>query len=165
MRRLLYAGLFAALAVVASGFHVPVGPTKIFPFQHTINVLAGIAIGPWYGALAAAVAGTIRILLGTGTVFAFPGGIPGVICVGLMYRLLRKDFAGFFEPLGTGVVGAALSAYIVAPLVGREATLLFFQTAFLMSSVPGSVLGVLLVKAIRRVRHGEFLLGKECPKC
>lgn len=165
MKRLMYAGLFAALAVVASGFHIPVGPTKVFPFQHAINVLAGITIGPWYGALAAGIAGAIRILLGTGTVFAFPGGIPGVICVGLAYRFLRKDLAGLFEPVGTGLFGAALSAYLVAPLVGKEGTLLFFQTAFLASSIPGSILGLLLVKALRRISHGELFLQKECSKC
>lgn len=165
MKRFLYAGLFAALAVVASGFHIPVGPTKVFPFQHAINVLAGITIGPWYGALAAALSGTIRILLGTGTVFALPGGIPGVVCVGLAYRFLKRDLAGFFEPLGTGVVGAALSAYLVAPLVGKEGAFLFFQAAFLASSVPGSVLGVFLVKVLRRVWHGESLFGEECPRC
>lgn len=165
MRKLLYVGLFAALAVVASGFHVPVGPAKVFPFQHAINVVAGIMIGPWYGALAAGIAGMLRMLLGTGTVFAFPGGIPGAIVVGLAYRWLRRDLAGFFEPVGTGFLGAALSAYLVAPLVGREGTFLFFQAAFLASSIPGSVLGVLLVKVLRRVLHGEFPVGKECPRC
>ncbi|MEN3183578.1 MAG: energy coupling factor transporter S component ThiW [Atribacterota bacterium] len=165
MKRFLYAGLFAALAVVASGFHIPVGPTKVFPFQHAINVLAGITIGPWYGALAAALSGTLRILLGTGTIFALPGGIPGVVCVGLAYYFLKRDFAGFFEPLGTGVVGAALSAYLVAPLVGKGGTFLFFQVAFLMSSVPGSVLGVFLVKVLRRVWRNAVLFGEECPRC
>ncbi len=165
MKRLMYVGLFAALAVVASGFHIPVGPAKVFPFQHAINVLAGITVGPWYGALAACIAGIIRILLGTGTVFALPGGIPGAILVGLAYRFLKRDLAGFFEPLGTGAIGAALSAYLVAPLVGREATFLFFQSAFLASSIPGSVLGVLLVKALRRISHGELLSGRECSGC
>ncbi|MEN3202263.1 MAG: energy coupling factor transporter S component ThiW [Atribacterota bacterium] len=165
MHRLWYTGLFAALAVVASSFHFPVGPVKVFPFQHAINVLAGITVGPWYGALAAFVAGIIRILLGTGTVFAFPGGIPGVICVGLAYRFLKRDFAGFFEPVGTGVFGAMLSAYLVAPLVGRGGTLLFFQTAFLASSIPGSILGFLLVKALRRVLHKELSLEGRCSRC
>lgn len=165
MRQLLYTGLFAALAVVTSSLHFPVGPVKVFPFQHAINVLAGITVGPWYGALAAFVTGVIRILLGTGTVFALPGGIPGVICVGLAYHFLKKDFAGFFEPVGTGVVGAMLSAYLVAPLVGREGTLLFFQAAFLASSIPGSILGFLLVKALRRIWHEELSLEGRCSRC
>lgn len=165
MRRLLYTGLFAALAVVTSSFHFPVGPVKVFPFQHAINVLAGITVGPWYGALAAFVTGVIRILFGTGTVFALPGGVPGVICVGLAYHFLKKDFAGLFEPVGTGVIGAMLSAYLVAPLVGREGTLLFFQAAFLASSIPGSILGFLLLKALRRIWHKELSLEGRCSRC
>lgn len=153
LKPLLYTGLFAALAVVTSGFHVPIGPTKVFPFQHAINVLAGITIGPWYGALAASVAGVVRILLGTGTIFALPGGIPGVMVVGILYRFLRRDWVGFLEPLGTGLIGATLSAYLVAPLVGKAGTLFFFQTAFLASSIPGSIVGFLVLKVLRRTVH------------
>lgn len=165
MRQLVYTGLFAALAVIVSGFHIPVGPAKVFPFQHAINVLAGIALGPWYGALAAGVAGIIRILLGTGTIFALPGGIPGAIVVGLCYRFLRRDFAGLFEPLGTGFIGAALSAYLVAPLVGRTETFLFFEVAFLASSVPGSIVGVLVLKVLRRVIHVAPFCREEIHQC
>jgi len=165
LRKLLYAGLFAALAVVASGFHVPVGPAKVFPFQHAINVLAGITIGPWYGALAAGIAGIIRILLGTGTVFALPGGIPGALVVGLVYRLWRRDIAGFFEPIGTGIVGAFLSAYLVAPLVGKTGTLLFFQAAFFASSIPGSILGVVVLRVLRRTVHDALFCEEVSKRC
>ncbi len=151
LRLLAYTGLFAALGVVASFFHIPIGPTKVFPFQHALNVLAGITIGPWYGALAAAITGAIRILLGTGTVFAFPGGIPGVVMVAIFYHYFSKsEWAGLAEPLGTGPIGATLSTYFVAPLVGRAGTLFFFQSAFLASSIPGSIVGMVLFKLLRK---------------
>ena len=52
-RKTAYVAIFCALAVVSSGVSFPIGPTKVFPFQHAINVVAGIMIGPWYGGLAA----------------------------------------------------------------------------------------------------------------
>lgn len=161
VRFLAYTGLFVALGVIASGVHIPVGPTKVFPFQHALNVLAGITIGPWYGALAAFLTGILRIMLGTGTIFALPGGIPGVVVVGWFYHYVRRsDWMGLLEPVGTGPIGATLSTYVVAPLVGRSATLFFFQSAFLLSSIPGSIIGLLLVRMLRKVVDLE-MWGKE----
>ncbi|MEN3187784.1 MAG: energy coupling factor transporter S component ThiW, partial [Atribacterota bacterium] len=163
VRLLAYTGLFVALGVVASGVHIPVGPTKVFPFQHALNVLAGISVGPWYGALAAFITGVLRIMLGTGTIFSLPGGIPGVVVVGYFYHYVkRSDWMGLLEPLGTGPVGATLSTYVVAPLVGRSATLFFFQSAFLLSSIPGSIVGLLLVKILRRMVDLETWRREPC---
>jgi energy coupling factor transporter S component ThiW len=106
-RRVVLTSLFAALAVLLSGIHFPVGPTKVFPFQHMVNAVAGVLIGPWYGALAALIAGLIRNAIGTGTIFAFPGGIPGAIVVGAGYRWAKKDWHPH-RTLGTGVIGVGL---------------------------------------------------------
>lgn len=164
LRLVAYTGLFVALGVIASGVHIPVGPTKVFPFQHTLNVLAGIILGPWYGALAAFLTGVLRIVLGTGTIFAIPGGIPGVVVVGVFYHYVRRcDWVGLLEPVGTGPIGATLSTYLVAPLVGRAGTLLFFQSAFLMSSIPGSIIGLLLLKVLRRMGNLETEEREKCP--
>ncbi|MDK2897555.1 MAG: hypothetical protein PWP04_1675 [Candidatus Atribacteria bacterium] len=149
-RKMAYAALFCALAVVSSGVSFPVGPTKVFPFQHAINVVAGIMIGPWYGGLAAFLAGLLRIAIGTGTIFALPGGVPGVIMVGLFFGWLRRDWVALTEPLGTGLIGAGLSAYLVSPFVGGEVTFFFFQSAFLVSSIPGCIIGLLFVRVLRR---------------
>jgi len=152
IRLLTYTALFAALAVLGSGVHFPIGPTKVYPLQHTINAVAGIMIGPWFGMIASTLAGLIRLMLGTGTVFALPGGIPGVLVVGVVYHYIwRRDWAGLLEPIGTVFIGATLSAYLVAPWVGRAGTLYFFQTSFLVSCLPGSVVGFLLVKLLRKV--------------
>jgi len=164
VRLLTYSALFSALAVLGSGVYFPLGPVKVFPFQHAINVMAGIMIGPWYGMLAAAIAGLVRLMLGTGTVFAFPGGIPGAFVVGIGYHLIiHRDWIGFFEPVGTVLIGATLSAYVVAPLVGRTATLYFFQMAFLVSCLPGSVIGFFLIKILRKVNwlNPGFIKGDE----
>jgi energy coupling factor transporter S component ThiW len=151
-RRVVLTSLFAALAVLLSGIHFPVGPTKVFPFQHTVNAVAGVLIGPWYGALAALIAGLIRNAIGTGTPFAFPGGIPGAIVVGLVYRWAKRDWACFTEPLGTGVIGVGLIVLLLGPLMGKEYAFLLFFPAFMASSIPGAVIGYLLLKTLRKTK-------------
>ena len=152
IHRVVLTSLFAAVAVLLSGIHFPVGPSKVFPFQHMVNAVAGVLVGPWYGALAALIAGIIRNAMGTGTLFAFPGGIPGAVVVGLAYRWTRRDWASLTEPLGTGVIGVGLVVLLLGPLMGKEYAFIFFLTAFLASSIPGSILGFFLLKALRRTK-------------
>lgn len=152
IKKIVLTALFAAMAVLLSGIHFPIGPAKVFPFQHTINCLAGVLIGPWYGGLAALIAGLIRNALGTGTIFAFPGGIPGAIAVGLVYRWLQKDWASLAEPIGTGLVGVFLIVLFLGPLMGKDFAFLFFFTAFMASSIPGSLLGFFFLRTIRKAK-------------
>lgn len=151
LRRLVLAAMFAALATLLGSLSIPVGPTKVAPFQHTINAIAGILLGPWYAAGAALVTAFLRNMLHWGTLFAFPGSPFGALVVGYAYRLLRTDAAALFEPLGTGPIGATLAALIVAPHVGSHATFWFFQQAFLASSIPGAILGYIVIRILRRV--------------
>ena len=148
-----------ALTVVFSPFYIPLGTTKCFPAQHMMNVVAGVLLGPWYAGLMALGTGLIRNFLGMGTVYAFPGGIPGALVVGIIYRYVWKnDYAGFAEPLGTVVIGATLSALVVAPWKGHSLTMYFFWAAFATSSVPGSVLGFVVLKAIRRIGIAKYFV-------
>ncbi len=151
LRRLVLAAMFAALATLLGSLSIPVGPTKVAPFQHTINAIAGILLGPWYAAGAALVTAALRNMLHWGTPFAFPGSPFGALAVGYAYRLLRNDAAALCEPLGTGPIGATLAALMVAPLIGSHATFWFFQQAFLISSIPGAILGYVVIRLLRRV--------------
>jgi energy coupling factor transporter S component ThiW len=149
-RTIVLTGLFAAVAVLLSGIHFPIGPAKVFPFQHMVNALAGVLLGPWYAALAALIAGIIRNAMGTGTIFAFPGGIPGAIAVGLAFRYAKRDWAALLEPIGTGGIGVPAVTLLLGPLMGKEFAFVFFFSAFMASSVPGAVLGYFLLKTLRR---------------
>jgi len=158
-KRLTLGAVFTALTVALSTFYIPIGATKVFPIQHMMNGLAGVLLGPWYAALVALATGSIRNLLGLGTLYAYPGGIPGAIVVGLVYRYLgESDYATLTEPIGTVVIGATLSALILAPMQGQGLTLYFFWTAFAVSSVPGSILGYIVLKSLRRLGLDEMLL-------
>lgn len=150
VRRVILAGLFAAVAVVLSTVGaIPIGPTKILPFQHMVNAVAGVLLGPWWAAASALVAAAVRNLLGIGTVFAFPGSPFGAVVVGLAYRAVRRDWAALLEPLGTGPIGATLAALVVAPLAGHALGWATLQYLFLASSIPGAILGFVALKALR----------------
>ena len=148
--KLTLAGLFVAAAILLSGVHFPMGPTRCYPFQHTVNVLAGALLGPWWAAGAAFVASLIRNMMGTGTLFAFPGSIPGAIAAGIAFRILRKPLSALAEPLGTGPVGATISAFILGPAMGKSVGFFSLQFAFLLSSIPGALIGMGLLRLFQK---------------
>ncbi len=153
-RKLVLAALFAGLGVLLSSFAIPVGGARVFPFQHTINAVAGVLLGPWWAAGSALVTATLRVSLGTGSLFAFPGSPFGAIAVGLAYKLLRRDEAALFEPLGTVFVGATLGALLISPFLGEAAGgLLALMVAFALSSIPGAIIGYLVLKMLRRIGY------------
>lgn len=153
-KKAVLAGAFAAAGVVLSVVSIPMGPTKCFPFQHAINVLTGIILGPWWAVGAAFTTSLIRNLVGTGTLFAFPGSMFGALFVGFAARLLPEKYklcAACMEPIGTGIVGAWVGAKILGPIIGKTGIgFLFFSGSFLISSVPGAVIGVLLVYCLQK---------------
>jgi energy coupling factor transporter S component ThiW len=158
-KKMALASILVALTVALSGFYVPIGTTKVFPAQHMVNGIAGVLLGPWWGSVMAFGTGTIRNILGLGTLYAYPGGIPGALVVGLIHRYFKKtDLAALSEPLGTVVIGATLSALILAPFQGHNLTAWFFWTAFAASSIPGAILGYIVLKALRRLKIFDIIL-------
>ncbi|MEM1984372.1 MAG: energy coupling factor transporter S component ThiW [Candidatus Korarchaeum sp.] len=157
VRKAVLAGAFSALGIVISPFlSFPMLAFKVYPGQHMINALAGVLLGPWWAALTATIVGTVRIAMGTGTVFAYPGGIPGALVVGLFSWILgklrvRRELAALTEPLGTVLIGGTIATYVVAPIVGRSLLLLATWTSWAMSSIPGCVAGYLILEGLRRI--------------
>jgi energy coupling factor transporter S component ThiW len=158
-KNIAVAAVLTGLTVALSSFYIPLGTTKCFPAQHMINGIAGVLLGPWYAMFMALATGTIRNLLGLGTVYAFPGGIPGALVVGLIHRYVAEsDMAAIAEPLGTVGIGATLSALLFAPMLGQSLTLYFFWAAFAASSVPGAILGYIVLKGLRRLGVDKLLV-------
>ena len=156
-RRIALAAVLSALTVALSPLYIPLGATKCFPAQHMMNAVAGVLLGPWYAAAMALATGTIRNVLSLGTLYAFPGGIPGALVVGLAHRYLKRtDLVALSEPVGTVAIGATLSALVLAPALGQSLTLYFFWAAFAASSVPGSALGYLVIKTVRRLGFDQY---------
>ncbi|MEM3726924.1 MAG: energy coupling factor transporter S component ThiW [Candidatus Bathyarchaeia archaeon] len=179
--KLALTGCFTALGVViAPLFHFLFLGTKAFPGQHFINALTGVIIGPFWGSLTAILIGIIRNLLGLGTVFAFPGGIPGALIVGLAYKLTKKlkkkhfrYAAVFLEPLGTVIIGATISLFVIAPIIGWRPllnlvektgwlpTLLTLWFGWSISSIIGSVTGYFTLLILDKSRILEKLKLEE----
>lgn len=148
LKKATLAGLLSALGVTLSFVSIPVGPTRCFPFQHAINVITGIVLGPFWATGAAFTTSLIRNLIGTGSLFAFPGSMFGAFFVGTAAKFLTdrsKLAAALAEPIGTGIIGAWISSLVVAPFIGKSISFGFFSVSFLISSIPGTLIGAVLI--------------------
>jgi energy coupling factor transporter S component ThiW len=153
LKKMTLGALFAALAVLLSPLSFPVGPSRCFPFQHAVNAVAGVFLGPFWACSAAFVASFVRNALGTGTLLAFPGSLFGAAAVGIAAgRLPEKHrfWAALAEPLATGTLGAAVASFIASSAGGRGEMFLLLSGAFLVSSVPGALLGLCALRFLRR---------------
>ena len=161
-RRVAQAVILVAIGVALSPFtSFPIGIAKVNPTQHFVNILAAVLLGPWWAVATAAIIGILRNALGVGTLLAFPGGMIGALFAGLLYRYLRNVYvAGLGEIVGTGIVGALVSAWLVAPfLMGQTMAAGILVASFLGSTILGTVLGILALKVLERA--GVLELGKE----
>ncbi|RFA96340.1 energy coupling factor transporter S component ThiW [Pyrobaculum aerophilum] len=157
-RVVAYLAVFTGLGLALAPLSFPVGPTRAFPGQHFVNGVAGVVIGPWALAVAFLVS-LIRNMLGLGTVFAFPGSIPGALIVWLAATALRRfgkaHYAPLFEPLGTLGLGFPAAAYVVAPLLGvgeRFITgLIPIFIGWAASTITGSIAAFFVAVALRRL--------------
>ena len=161
-RKVAQAVVLTAIAVAFSPLFIPVGPSKVFPAQHMVNVLGAVLVGPWYALAVATAAGIIRNAMGIGTLFAFPGGMIGAFLAGWTFRATRTIqpapmgiyLAALGEIIGTGFLGAVASAAIVAPaFVNRPMVWYALIVPFLASTVVGSIIGVAALLVLRRAGY------------
>ena len=144
--------ILVAIAVALSPFFIPVGISKCFPAQHMVNVLSAVMLGPAYAVGIAAIAAIIRNILGLGTLLAFPGGMIGALLAGLAYRASRNIYlAGLGEIVGTGLLGALASVWIIAPLfMGKTLALATLMLAFSVSTLGGTIIGIIALHFLRK---------------
>ena len=117
-----------------------------------VNVLSAVMLGPLYALLIATIAAILRNILGLGTLLAFPGGMIGALLAGLAYKAFRNIYAaGIGEVVGTGLLGALASAWIVAPLLmGKSMAVATLVIAFSISTIGGTVFGILALHLLRK---------------
>lgn len=152
-RTITRAVILVALGVALSPFtSIPIGIAKINPAQHFVNVVGAVLLGPWWATGIALVIGILRNAMGTGTLLAFPGGMIGAFLAGLAYRYSRSIYLGALgEMIGTGLLGAMASAFIIAPvLMGKAIALSALIIAFSGSTIAGSIIGVLALNLLDR---------------
>jgi len=149
-QKLTLAALLVAIASLTGHiFYIPVGASKCFPIQHTVNVLSAVMLGPWYAVAIAFVTSLLRNILGTGSLLAFPGSMFGALLAGLLYQKSGNQImASLGEVLGTGFLGALACYPLVKLLMGQEAAVFFYVVPFLTSTVGGTIIANLLLKAL-----------------
>lgn len=153
-RKLTYSAIIAAITTILSSMvYIPLGFAKIFPVQHFANVVSAVLLGPWYAVLQAFLTSTLRNLMGTGSLFAYPGSMIGALLAALLFAKTKKlAFAAVGEVIGTGLFGAMATYPIAILFLGQEAALFGFVPAFMMSSFAGAILGYGLLKIMVRNR-------------
>ena len=62
-KKLAFAGVFIALAVLGSLISIPIAGSKCAPVQHMINILSAVLLGPWYSVGIAFCSSLLRNLL------------------------------------------------------------------------------------------------------
>jgi energy-coupling factor transport system ATP-binding protein len=144
--------ILVAIAVALSPVFIPVGIAKCFPAQHMVNVLSAVMLGPVYAVAIAGIAAIIRNMLGLGTLLAFPGGMIGALLAGLAYLGFKNIYlTGVGEIIGTGLLGALASAWIVGPLfMHKNIALATLIVAFSISTIAGSVLAILSLHLLKK---------------
>ncbi|MDQ0268489.1 energy coupling factor transporter S component ThiW [Cytobacillus purgationiresistens] len=153
-KKMTITAVIAAITTISSSIiFIPVGFAKIFPIQHLANVLAAVILGPWYAVLQAFLSSTLRNMLGTGSIFAYPGSMIGAFLAAILYSKTKKiGLAAAGEVIGTGILGA-LATYPIATLIlGQKATLFGFLPAFIISSFTGALLGYVFLKVLIKNR-------------
>ncbi|MFB6468070.1 energy coupling factor transporter S component ThiW [Cytobacillus sp. Hz8] len=150
--------MFIAIGTLSSNlFYIPIGFTKVFPVQHFINVLSAVLLGPYYAVSQALCISILRNLMGTGSIFAFPGSMVGALLASLLYKRTQKLFMAFCgEVFGTGILGAMLSYPISVLLLGQKAALFGFIPLFIFSSIVGAFLGAMILSIFVKKKVAIF---------
>ena len=145
-KKLVTTAVIIAMGVICNSVIViPIGMAKAAPMQHLLNVLTAIWLGPGYAVLQAFGVSVLRNMLGTGTIFAFPGSMIGAVCASLLYAKTKKiGYAALGEWLGTGILGSLVSTFIAQFFMGKAAALMLFLPSFLISSALGSLMAYII---------------------
>lgn len=147
IRKLIFTSLFATLGYVLSTFvYFP----RMAPFQHFINVMAAVFLGPVWGFLCAFMTGIMRMMLNGSTILAVIGAVVGAFLAGLLYRVFNKlIWAVIGEVIGTGIISAIIAYPVMRTFYGLPDTSIFtYVPFFIPSSLMGAVLGYILLKTL-----------------
>jgi energy coupling factor transporter S component ThiW len=178
VRKLALLTIFSALGIALSPFlGFPALGSVAYPAQHMINAILGVLLGPFWAVVAAIIIGTARNMLGVGSLYAFPGGIPGGIVVGSAYWILKhlkrtektRLISALTEPIGTLLVGVPISVFIFAtwvrsiyPALKPIADSATFAALWALSCIPGCIMGFAILVILNRIGISrETLFGEE----
>ncbi len=149
-RRLIVVAMLACISYVLSTFvYFP----RMAPFQHMMNVITAVLLGPVEAFTAAFITGLMRMILGGRTIQALIGAIIGGPIAGLLYKKTGKLWSALVgEVIGTGIISALLVYPFMVQFYGlpKETPFWTFIPAYVPSSLMGASLGVLLITVLKK---------------
>ena len=157
-RKMILSAMFACLAFVLNTFvYFP----AMAPFQHFVDVLAAVFVGPWYAFAAALLCGILRMLSGR-TIQAVAGAIFGPILGGLLYRKFHNFWVVLLgEVVGTGFVGAMVSYPLMKLFYGLDAQSPFYYIpVYTPAAVVGGCMGVAVLLILKRTGMLDRMLSQ-----
>lgn len=162
-RKLTISALLIAIGVLAGQMiYIPIGASKCFPVQHTINVLSAVLLGPWYGVVNAFCISLLRNFMGTGSLMAFPGSMIGALLAGQIYRITKNNYAtAIGEIFGTAILGGFLAVPIATFVMGNAVGAFAYVVPFLISTTGGSIIAVIILKSRTFVNMAKKIVKEE----
>ncbi|MDO4594517.1 MAG: energy coupling factor transporter S component ThiW [Tissierellia bacterium] len=153
LRKLILTAIFASLSFVLSTFVVF---PYMAPFQHLINVVAALFLGPYYNLLQALLTGIFRMILNARSILAITGAIIGAFLSGLVYEKTKSPLkTAFAEVFGTGILSALISFPIMKLFFGlniKASKFYYFIPFFLPSAAVGGFLGFLILLRLKKIK-------------
>ena len=162
VKKQIFTALLASTGYVLSTF---VSFPRMAPFQHFINVIAAVFLGPVWGFNCALLTGLMRMILNGSTILAVIGAVVGAFLSGLLYKIFHKlIWAVIGEVIGTGIISAIIAYPFMRLFYGLPATSIFTYIPFFVpASLMGAILGYILLKTLEKSKllpHLKSLLDK-----
>lgn len=147
-RKLVFTAMLACLAFV---LNTCVYFPAMAPFQHFVDVLAAVFLGPWYGCASAFLCGVMRMMTGR-TIQAVTGAVFGPILGGLFWQKNQNIYLVFVgEVIGTGFCGAMASYPLMKWFYGLDAQSPFYYVPFYTpSAIVGAAMGTAVLLIFKR---------------
>lgn len=148
-RKMIAAAMMAALSYALST--VIVLP-NMAPFQHMMDVLAAVILGPWYATLSAILTGTARMAFQARPATSLVSILVAPFLAALLYRWSGKFSMAFVgEVFGVGVLGALLSYPVMKYIYGLDLHQFYFYIPyFVPSATIGAGLGVAVLYSLHK---------------
>ena len=149
-RRLIAVAMLACISYVLSTFvYFP----RMAPFQHMMNVITAVLMGPVEAFTAAFITGLMRMILGGRTIQALIGAVIGGPIAGLLYKKTGKLWSAVAgEVFGTGILSALLVYPFMVAFYGlpEETPFWTFIPAYVPSSLMGACLGAFVISVLKK---------------